>query len=370
MHREILDKLREYEVHKPKYIKEINSINLNRLAIAFGMLFVLEFFAIIGRMIGYDTNLNPTLIAVLVVKLVITGGYPIIYSVSKSFWSEKVRFDWVSYGFVVLLGAIQIYLLYDEIISNHTIYNLLIYLFLLTSVIIYPPGHILPLYGLVSISGYAILLSFGNAAAISNSVLAFIVFTITCPVISYLVFSNHFEGFVNKQKLDHFAMVDPLTLIYNRRGFYRKLEELMESYKNGDLVSAIMMDIDSFKVFNDNYGHDAGDRCLQAIARSFFTLLQKENEVYSRFGGEEFVIALYGHNKEEAIEIAEGLRRQVEEMGIPHTYGKKGSVVTVSLGIAWRTIDESFNMDELIQAADICMYQAKAAGGNVVEYQK
>lgn len=374
MNQRIREKLHEYVKYKHEYLQEINEVNAGRIAIAFCLLFVLEFFSIMGRIASIDVMPNGALILFLSIKLILTGGLPVVYLIYKSESSEKKeaglkeQFGWISYGSLILLGIIQAYLLYDEILWGHTIYNYLIYLFFLTAVIIYPPTYVFPLFALISITSYVILLGFGNAADISNSVLAFIVFTIICPVISYSAFENHFEGFVNKRKLAHFAMIDPLTLIYNRRGFYRETDVLSQSCKVGDEVAAIMVDIDDFKAYNDHYGHEAGDKCLQMISGCFRSVLNAKNVAYARFGGEEFVAAFYMNSKEETIEITEEVCKRVEALNIPHDFKKRGNVITVSAGIAWATMSESFHIDELIKFADVYMYKAKELGGNQVFY--
>ncbi|MBI2592703.1 MAG: GGDEF domain-containing protein [Candidatus Colwellbacteria bacterium] len=166
---------------------------------------------------------------------------------------------------------------------------------------------------------------------------------------------------------------DPLTGVYNRRGF---LEEAGKMFKTAYETahhkimrkkffvrdfSVIFADIDNFKKLNDKYGHNAGDAALKALAEVFVKHL-RDNDIVGRFGGEEFVVALVGASGNDAELVAENLREKVERMSVAFR-GKK-IYLTASFGVAG--MKKESTLDNLVKRADKAMYQAKKAGKNRV----
>lgn len=130
-------------------------------------------------------------------------------------------------------------------------------------------------------------------------------------------------------------------------------------------LTVILMDVDHFKLFNDNYGHATGDRCLCAVAQALDSGLQRGADLVARYGGEEFVAVLPNTDVEGATLVAENLRAAVEALCVPHAHSSAASVVTISLGGAtvvppW----EGLVAGDLTQAADQGLYAAKESGRN------
>ncbi len=148
---------------------------------------------------------------------------------------------------------------------------------------------------------------------------------------------------------------DGLTGIYNRRKFDQDLElEVDRTDKTERDVSLFMIDIDHFKKYNDTYGHQEGDRILREVAQSLLKTLRSydASHVY-RYGGEEFVVLLPDTTNEDGIQIAERLRKKVEE----------GCGITVSMGVSnYKGICE--NGEDLVRSADNALYEAKDRGRN------
>ena len=163
--------------------------------------------------------------------------------------------------------------------------------------------------------------------------------------------------------LEDLAVRDQLTKIHNRRFFDDKLSEysfLTLRFKQE--LSCIMADIDHFKKFNDTYGHQAGDHILTNFAK-IINSHTRRTDVCARYGGEEFVLLLPNTDKETAIRLAEGLRRDIEESEFEYE-GKRLSV-TSSFGVAdGREARELFEV--LIKRADDALYKAKQRGRNRV----
>jgi diguanylate cyclase (GGDEF)-like protein len=159
------------------------------------------------------------------------------------------------------------------------------------------------------------------------------------------------------------ASIDELTGLHNRRHFYAIAQnEFNRGLRYGRSLSAMMLDIDRFKDFNDKYGHAIGDKVLQVVAQSCKQLLRK-TDVLGRYGGEEFVILLPETKLEVARTVAERLRKSISETPIPT---EKGDLtVTVSIGVAENN-EYTPNLETLIARADQAMYVAKHKGRNQV----
>lgn len=158
---------------------------------------------------------------------------------------------------------------------------------------------------------------------------------------------------------------DALTAVWNRRGIQEYLESLASPETDQQKpLSLIMMDVDFFKRVNDQYGHPAGDAVLQIVARRLSSALRESDEV-GRFGGEEFLVVLPETDHEQAMGIAERIRRTIASE--PVQTGEGPIHVTASLGVATAVTIKSISTSKLISAADASLYRAKESGRNRVE---
>jgi len=170
---------------------------------------------------------------------------------------------------------------------------------------------------------------------------------------------------INKT-LENLSQLDSLTGISNRRNFDHVLhEEWHRSIRNHEMISLVMIDIDHFKRFNDTHGHLAGDDCLKLVAKTLDNHTNRPGDIVSRYGGEEFVIIL-PHSNELAWEFAEHCRREIENLVVLKDESGKAVKVTISLGLASTVPLKGQHHDVLLKAADMALYEAKAAGRNLV----
>lgn len=164
------------------------------------------------------------------------------------------------------------------------------------------------------------------------------------------------------------ANLDKLTGLANRAFFRRAANRRIELAKNfGTPLSCIMLDVDDFKPYNDRYGHEAGDRALQYVA----PLLSEEaraDDLVARYGGEEFVILVSTH-VENAVNLAERLRREVERGYSAEQERYLARRLTVSLGVA-ALAEDTQTLDQLLRTADAAMYYSKRRGKNRVSFVK
>ncbi len=159
--------------------------------------------------------------------------------------------------------------------------------------------------------------------------------------------------------------IDAVTGIRNRQYFDNVLEqEWRRAMRQGYDISLMLMDIDHFKSVNDNYGHLAGDECLAAVAKEVDKMFNRPSDVVARFGGEEFAIILPYVSSDNALGLAEQVRRLIEDK----TFLADGNQlsITVSLGIATIPPSEELEPRDLIGWADSVLYDAKATGRNKV----
>jgi diguanylate cyclase (GGDEF)-like protein len=170
------------------------------------------------------------------------------------------------------------------------------------------------------------------------------------------------------QQLQKLVITDSLTGLANRRHFFDDLQKFWAKLaKQKAPLSLILADVDYFKVYNDTYGHLAGDECLQQIAHCLKNVVQNPDYLVARYGGEEFAILLPRTCLNEALNIAETIRQEIKSLLIPHINSPVTPYVTVSIGIS-TTIPNVYNpADTLIITADIALYQAKSLGRDRVQ---
>ena len=167
------------------------------------------------------------------------------------------------------------------------------------------------------------------------------------------------------QELERLANLDGLTQIPNRRHFDQKLQQEWLRMQRLQLpLSLILCDVDYFKLYNDYYGHLAGDDCLIQVAQTLYQSVKRAADLVSRYGGEEFAIILPYTDTEGAVSVAERIRKGVLEQQIPHSDSKINQIVTVSLGISTIIPTPTHSPQFLIKLADDALYQAKQNGRN------
>ena len=164
-------------------------------------------------------------------------------------------------------------------------------------------------------------------------------------------------------ELEKISRIDGLTQIYNRRHWQESLEqEYSKSRRHDKKLSLIMLDLDYFKLLNDNYGHQCGDMVLIEVSTLISSLLRVE-DIFGRYGGEEFAIILPETELSGAIDLAQRICNIIATTEL--IYNEQAINVTVSLGVAQLSTEES-NYEELITQSDNALYQAKALGRNQV----
>jgi diguanylate cyclase (GGDEF)-like protein len=184
---------------------------------------------------------------------------------------------------------------------------------------------------------------------------------------------NHELEYVNKelakanQKLEKLSQTDGLTGIFNRFAFDRLIREEWDRCRRYSIpLSLIMIDVDFFKAFNDNYGHQAGDDCLRKVSEVLSCCARRSSDIVARYGGEEFAIILPYMKKVSLLEFGEKLRKGIEQLSIPHMYSQVSEHVTISLGAYSIIPSDALSIEEFIEVADKALYEAKIKRNNIV----
>jgi diguanylate cyclase (GGDEF)-like protein/PAS domain S-box-containing protein len=166
-------------------------------------------------------------------------------------------------------------------------------------------------------------------------------------------------------KLETLATVDGLTGLANRRRFdERLLEEWGRAYRERTSLSLLMIDLDHFKAYNDQYGHPAGDECLRAVAGVLAAEAKRTTDLAARYGGEEFVMLLPNTDAAGCARIGERVLREIRDLGIAHRLNFPSRIVTASIGgaVCRPGVERSAGHASLVEAADQALYAAKDHG--------
>jgi diguanylate cyclase (GGDEF)-like protein len=168
------------------------------------------------------------------------------------------------------------------------------------------------------------------------------------------------------QRLKELSVTDPLTGLANRRRLQQVLQATWrQAHRTSTPVGLAMIDVDYFKLYNDHYGHAAGDRCLQRVAARLSQNI-RDVDLAARYGGEEFAIVMPNTDITAARQMAERLHTAVLDLAEPHALDVE-HIVTVSIGVAAMIPPDHSNAEHLLEAADVQLYRAKRAGRNRVK---
>ncbi len=169
------------------------------------------------------------------------------------------------------------------------------------------------------------------------------------------------------QRLEVFSQTDGLLNIANRKFFDARLhDEWNRAIREQNPIGLLMIDVDFFKNYNDHYGHQAGDACLQAVAKAAASKMVRAIDLLARYGGEEFVVVLPNTAIQGAYKFALSICEAVAALNIPHAKSSVAKHVTVSVGVASILPDRNSTADQAVAAADQALYAAKQQGRNRV----
>ena len=171
----------------------------------------------------------------------------------------------------------------------------------------------------------------------------------------------------DKKKIEEIAITDKLTSLFNRRHFDSLFPQKIEINKRAKgLLAFVIIDIDHFKQYNDTYGHQEGDNTLKMVAAALKKTLHRPDDYTFRLGGEEFGLLYFIQNKEDAIDMANKARVNVENLKIEHSGNSASKYVTISSGLYIISADDNSTADDIYKSADKALYKSKQNGRNQV----
>lgn len=206
-----------------------------------------------------------------------------------------------------------------------------------------------------------------NRSAWTASIVGFLlVFILFILYAGYRSLSRQGKLEVKNRELNELVSIDGLTGIANRRFFDLVLQREWDRHKRDkSALSVLMLDVDFFKRYNDRYGHQAGDECLRTVAQALEASIHRDIDLVARYGGEEFA-AILNCDAHGAYVVAERMRLAVSSLALPHEDSTIGTTVSISIGLASTSTSNIVSKEQLIQLADVALYESKSHGRNMV----
>ncbi len=181
---------------------------------------------------------------------------------------------------------------------------------------------------------------------------------------------NHIEVYQYRKTIENIAMLDGLTGIPNRRSYDERVKVDWQYAMSEQVpISIVIMDIDCFKEYNDNYGHLQGDMVLKQVAKQLEKDIPTKGGFAARYGGEEFVVILLHYTQEEAMEILENVRANIENLNIQHLHSRAEKVITVSIGGGTIIPEKEHELNHFVEIVDQRLYRAKTLGRNLLIWE-
>lgn len=213
----------------------------------------------------------------------------------------------------------------------------------------------------------ALLLDLSTPIAIRSCVFLLISLA-ACAVIAQHLDKSSRAAFLETRINADLARHDPLTGTKNRRVFNEHISQLWpRAIEDRRPIAVLLIDVDHFKSYNDHYGHQAGDEALRRVAQAIQTFASRPHDVLARYGGEEFAAVLHDADEQQSRQVAERMRRAVEELNIEHQGSRTFGRVTVSIGVAAIKPSHDRTVQGALQLADQALYDAKTHGRNRIE---
>jgi diguanylate cyclase (GGDEF)-like protein len=233
------------------------------------------------------------------------------------------------------------------------------------------PNRWLSIFYNISMLMPATIIILMNGLNLSLAVMIFL-FSIYMVLIAYRgnreywnALENEYLLEIKSREMERLSNTDDLTGLYNRRYFDEAFDrEWKRSGRNNSLLSVILLDIDHFKIINDTFGHQVGDKYLKKTAAILTSVFKRDYDIVARYGGEEFIVLLPGINTDQASQLAEKVKKRIESMTTYHRGKKVGT--TISAGIMCCVPNFNTSSDSIISCADQALYMAKEGGKNRV----
>ncbi len=189
--------------------------------------------------------------------------------------------------------------------------------------------------------------------------------TSTVVLLSLIGYLYNKAAVTAEEALEKHAKIDSLTQLANRRYYDLYIhDEWLRLKREKKVLSIIFIDIDFFKLYNDYYGHLAGDKCIKCVAFVLKKIIHRPSDLAARYGGEEFIITLPDTPLEGARKLAQLIQEELKKLQIPHDKSKVNQYLTCSIGVVSAIPDSNNSIEKIVEIADKAMYEAKQQGRN------
>ena len=370
------------EKYREDFYRENSKINLNRIKTAARLMIVVIILQALVSLIQAGSNVALYLHRTFVYYAALYGLLVVVMSLTVIFLKKAAHLRTSARVLPVFEIAIPAFLLFWALSitmlnqMNHSHIIFYITALLAVGLIQYQqPLLLLSIYASIHLIFLLILPSFQrNPDLLLGHYLNSTIFVILGLLTSRMLFINRRDHFLNRKIIDEqhsrlillnqqlaaLSTIDELTQIPNRRSFNNILEyEWNRSLREGKSISLIMIDVDFFKAYNDNYGHPAGDICLKNVALALQNSVKRSSDFIAKYGGDEFLALLPNTGARGATIVAERVRENIEHLKIPHAFSEISSYVTVSVGAVTMLPEPGYSRRQLLEHADEAMYEAK-----------
>lgn len=376
------------ERYKSEFNIDVDMINVSRAIITSKAFIFIETIMLVVSLITKKQEFlkAPSIyyVAMYIIMLIVMAIFLSIFIKLQKNIPEKwtsIQIAGISFGIFILLWCAGISLL-DQLSYGGQV---IVYVVAIISVSVTPfyrPVILLVIYSVVHILFFILMHYFQKSSGILfGNYINSTSFLIISWAISYMRYKNRIEEFNNKKiiqeknnelerlnkKLEKLSQTDGLTGIFNRFMFDATIKKEWNRCKRQlKSLSLIMIDIDYFKTYNDNYGHQAGDDCIRKIAEVLSYCARRSSDAVARYGGEEFAVILPYLDKENAYNLAEQMRKNVEKLNIEHAHSSATNCVTISIGVNTVIPSDKSSIEEFIRTTDKALYKAKEKNRNNV----
>lgn len=376
------------EENRSDFNDSLNRINITRAKYTTTTFIVMEALLIIISFALKRIYLN--YIILYAVMLSAMSAFYIVFKkfgANISYYRTPINFTGLVFAGFILCWCALISLLDLSSGGQFTVYAIALFAIAVTP--LYKPASLALVYLIVHVFFLAAFPHFDKSGVIPFNIA---VNSTTAVIFSWLIafmrYRNHAIQFNNElliqgknneleqinnelkeanKKLEKISQIDGLTGVYNRYMFdYTISLDWERCRRQFAPLSLLMIDIDFFKIYNDHYGHQAGDECLRQVARIIVSCVESSSNIVARYGGEEFAVIFPYMKKDCVYQIGEKMRKMVEERAILNEYSPISRYLTISLGVYTILPSDQITLYDLIKNADVALYKAKKQRNNIV----
>jgi len=369
----------------PALEQEFRRVNLDqtlghvRANVIFAIVLAIAFAAMEAIVLGHDVNSVPSLVHVLIIVPALSIVLAVSFSAHRhalyapfavsaalvcGFGHVAIQVVAMRHGFTFLLPSMVLAIIYAYLMAG------LIFRHALAANVSVMIVYLAAMTGQRTV-GFDAAGTPGppgfTADEFSYDALAIVAANLVGASVAYLHEKTSRMRFLEAGLLREMVARDGLTGIQNRRMFDQHIGRCwQQAVREKQHIAVLLIDIDCFKLYNDRYGHQAGDECLRAVAQSLVHCARRPLDFVARYGGEEFAIVLYHVSREYLAEVLVRIQRTIAELNIAHEASLVAARLTVSIGAAYILPDADRTHEGLVQLADEALYNAKEQGRNRV----